>query len=92
VYDRDGLGAGQDREGIEMITSHYMNPYKKKMQDGGRIRRYKRQWVRKRFLDWIGLERRLRTERGYHAEYFLGLMGLADVPSTAESILRYAQS
>jgi transposase len=59
AYDSDALRKKlQDRK-IELICPHRKNRKKPKLQDGRKLRRYKKRWKIERTFSWISNYRRL---------------------------------
>jgi transposase len=83
IYDRaadsDPLRARLKRRGTELICPHRYNRSKPPMQDGRRLRRFKRRWKVERSISWLFNFRRLVVRYEYHAHLFLGLVQLACV-------------
>ncbi len=59
AYDSDPLEETLLERGIEMIAAHRKNRKKRKSQDGGKLRRYKRRWKIERLFAWLQNFRRL---------------------------------
>jgi transposase len=63
IYDKacdaDALRKRLARRGIDLICPHRKNRTKPSMQDGRKLRRYKRRWKVERTLAWWGNFRRL---------------------------------
>jgi transposase len=59
-----------------MIAPHRSNRKKKKTQDGGKLRRYKRRWNIERLFAWLQNFRRLVECYEYKDENFLGMAQL----------------
>jgi transposase len=63
VYDRAGdsdpLRKRLKQRGIEWICPHRVNRSKPRVQDGRKLRRYKRRWKVERTFAWLGNFRRL---------------------------------
>jgi transposase len=58
-YDSDPLRKDLKKRGIDLIAPHRSNRKKPKLQDGRKLRRYKRRWKVERTFAWIGNFRRL---------------------------------
>lgn len=56
--DSDPLNAALSVEGIEMIAPHQRNRKRRKTQDGGGLRRYRRRWKIERLFAWLSNFRR----------------------------------
>jgi transposase len=63
IYDKaadsDPLRNRLKKRGIDLICPHRCNRIKPKLQDGRKLRRYKRRWKVERTFAWIGNFRRL---------------------------------
>ena len=57
--DSDPLRKRLKKRGIELICPHRVNRTKPKMQDGRKLRRYRRRWKMERTFAWFGNFRRL---------------------------------
>jgi transposase len=53
-YDCDAPRQRLKRRGIEMICPHRKNRKRPKLQDGRKLRRYKRRWKVERAFAWLG--------------------------------------
>jgi transposase len=59
AYDSAPLRKRLKRRGIELICPHKRNRVKKKLQDGRKLRRYRKRWKVERSFAWLGNFRRL---------------------------------
>jgi transposase len=63
IYDKacdsDPLRQRLARRGVELICPHRRNRVKPPLQDGRKLRRYKRRWKVERTFAWLGNFRRL---------------------------------
>jgi transposase len=63
IYDKacdaDALRKRLARRGIELICPHRKNRTKAPLQDGRKLRRYKRRWKVERTFAWLGNVRRV---------------------------------
>jgi transposase len=63
IYDRgadsDPLRKRLKKRAIDLICPHRFNRTKPRLQDGRKLRRYKRRWKMERSIAWIGNFRRL---------------------------------
>ena len=57
--DSDPLRKRLKKRGIELICPHRVNRIKPKLQDGRKLRRYRRRWKMERTFAWFGNFRRL---------------------------------
>jgi transposase len=81
IYDRaadsDPLRKRLARRGTELICPHRRRRRKPSMQDGRKLRRYKRRWKVERSISWIQNFRRIVTRYEYHSHLFHGFVKLA---------------
>jgi len=59
AYDSDRLRLTMARRGIDLIVPHRRNRKRPPLQDGRKLRRYRRRWKIERLIDWLGNWRRL---------------------------------
>jgi transposase len=59
AYDSDPLRRRLKEHGIDLICPHRRNRIKAKLQDGRKLRRYRRRWKIERTFAWLGNFRRL---------------------------------
>lgn len=59
TYDSDDLDEALGDVGIEMIAPHHGKRKKKPVQDGRKLRRYKRRFIVERTISWFQNFRRL---------------------------------
>jgi len=59
VYDSDPLRERMRTRNIELIAPYRDNRKKRRYEDGGKMRRYKRRWIVERTHSWLGQFRRL---------------------------------
>ena len=59
AYDSDPLRQRLKEHGIDLICPHRCNRVKAKLQDGRKLRRYRRRWKIERTIAWLGNFRRL---------------------------------
>jgi transposase len=76
AYDSDHLDETLLEQGIEMIAPHRRKRKKRKTQDGGKLRRYKRRWKVERLFAWLQNFRRLVVRYEHKEENFLGMAQL----------------
>jgi transposase len=76
VYDKaadaDWLRVALGQRGIEQVTPHRSNRRRASLQDGRKLRRYRRRWKIERTISWLGNHRRLLVRHEYHAHLFEG--------------------
>jgi transposase len=59
AYDSDPLRKRLKQRGIDLICPHRRNRTKRKLQDGRKLRRYRRRYKIERTFAWLGSFRRL---------------------------------
>ena len=59
AYDSDPLRKKLKKRQIDLICPHRKNRKKPKLQDGRKLRRYRKRWIVERTFSWIGNYRRL---------------------------------
>ena len=59
AYDSDPLRKRLKQRGIDLICPHRRNRTKRKLQDGRKLRRYRRRYKIERTFAWLGNFRRL---------------------------------
>jgi transposase len=59
AYDSDRLRLTMAERGIDLIVPHRKNRKRPKIQDGRKLRRYRRRWKIERLIAWLGNWRRL---------------------------------
>lgn len=81
IYDKaadcDALRLRLAKRGTDLICPHRRNRRRPKLQDGRKLRRYKRRWKVERSIAWLFNFRRLVVRHERHARLFLGLVQLA---------------
>lgn len=81
IYDRaadsDPLRQRLARRGIDLICPHRKNRRRPPLQDGRKLRRFRRRWKIERTNSWLQNFRRLVVRYEYHASLFLGFVQLA---------------
>jgi len=81
IYDRaadsDPLRQRLWRRGIELICPHRENRTKPKLQDGRKLRRYRRRWKIERLIAWLGNYRRLVVRYERKTSMYLAFMHVA---------------
>ncbi len=86
IYDKaadcDGLRLRLAKRGIDLISPHRRNRTRVKLQDGRKLRRYRRRWKIERSIAWLFNFRRLVVRYEHHAHLFLGLLQLACLYTT----------
>jgi transposase len=81
IYDKaadsDPLRTRLKRRGIDLICPHRRNRSKPALQDGRKLRRYRKRWKVERANAWLQNFRRLVTRYEYHSHLFHGFVQLA---------------
>jgi len=81
IYDRAGdsdpLRERMKRRGIDFICPHRGNRKKAKLQDGRKLRRYRRRWKIERTISWLGNYRRLVVRYEHDILMFTGFIHVA---------------
>lgn len=81
IYDKaadgDGLRGRLAQRGIDLITPHKKSRKRPPLQDGRKLRRYRRRWKIERTIAWLHNFRRLVVRWEYHAHLFEGFLHLA---------------
>lgn len=79
AYDSAPLRKRLKHRGIDLICPHKRNRVKKKLQDGRKLRRYRKRWKVERTFAWLGNFRRLairyeRDIRNYQAFFHVACL------------------
>ncbi len=86
IYDKaadcDALRIRLAKRGIDLICPHRKNRVRPKLQDGRKLRRYKRRWKIERSISWLFNFRRLVVRYEHHAHLFFGFVQLACLYNT----------
>ena len=75
--DSDELRYRMEDRGIDFISPHRSNRVRPRIQDGRKLRRYRRRWKVERSIDWLHNYRRIVTRWEYHAHLFQSFVELA---------------
>jgi transposase len=59
AYDSEALRSRLAAMEIDLICPHRRNRKRPKLQDGRKLRRYRKRWKIERFFAWLGTSRRL---------------------------------
>jgi transposase len=70
------------KRGIDLICPHRKNRARPKLQDGRKLRRYRRRWKIERSISWLSNFRRLVVRYERRAHLFRGLVRLACLYTT----------
>jgi len=88
IYDRaadsDPLRQRLARCGIDLICPHRKNRRRPPLQDGRKLRRFRRRWKIERTNSWLQNFRRLVVRYEHRADMFLGLVQLACLVITVQ--------
>jgi transposase len=86
IYDKaadcDALRVRLAKRGIDLISPHRRNRARAKLQDGRKLRRYRRRWKIERSIAWLFNFRRLVVRYEHHAHLFFGLVQFACLYTT----------
>jgi transposase len=81
IYDKacdsDPLRQRLAKRGIDLICPHRKNRRKPPLQDGRKLRRYKRRWKVERTFAWLGNFRRLVVRWEYHITMYSAFFHMA---------------
>jgi transposase len=76
-YDSDPLREELAAEGFELLSPHRKGRKRPPVNDGRRMRRYKRRWVVERTFAWLKSFRRVATRFEYQVHLYDGFVSLA---------------
>ena len=88
AYDSDPLRRDLKNKGIDLIAPHRRNRKKQKLQDGRKLRRYKRRWIVERTFAWIGNFRRLVVRYEKSITVYNAFFHIACIVITLRQIVR----
>ena len=71
AYDSDPLRKRLKELKIDLIVPHRKNRKKPKLQDGRKLRRYRKRWIVERTFAWLGNYRRLLVRHEHLIEVYL---------------------
>jgi len=81
IYDKaadsDNLRKRLKERGIDLIAPHKSNRKRPKLQDGRKLRRYRRRWKVERTNAWLQNFRRVLTRFDYKIQMYQGFVNLA---------------
>ncbi len=77
AYDSDRLRLTMEERGIDLIVPHRKNRKRPPMQDGRKLRRYKKRWKIERLIAWQGNWRRLLLRWERNVTIYQGFLHLA---------------
>ena len=75
--DSDELRYRMEDRSIDFISPHRSNRVRPRIQDGRKLRRYRRRWKVERSIAWLHNYRRIVTRWEYHAHLFQSFVELA---------------
>ena len=75
--DSDELRYRMEDRGIDFISPHRSNRVRPRIQDGRKLRSYRRRWKVERSIAWLHNYRRIVTRWEYHAHLFQSFVELA---------------
>ena len=91
IYDKaadaDALRKRLRARGIDLICPHRRNRKRASLQDGRKLRRYKRRWKVERTFSWVGNFRRLVVRWDRHIEVYRGFFHIACMLITLNKLL-----
>lgn len=91
IYDKaadaDDLRKRLQARGIDLICPHRKNRKKAPLQDGRKLRRYKRRWQVERTFAWVGNFRRLVVRWDHYIEMYRGFFHMACMLITLNKLL-----
>jgi transposase len=76
AYDSDRLRLAMEERGIDLIVPHRRNRKRPPMQDGRKLRRYRRRWMIERLISWLGNWRRLLLRWERNVRIYQGFLHL----------------
>lgn len=77
AYDADWLRRLLANRGTELICPHRRGRTRERLQDGRKLRRYKRRWIVERTIGWLGNFRRLLIRWERHLHMYRAFMNVA---------------
>jgi transposase len=91
IYDKaadaDALRKRLKSRGIDLICPHRKKRKKPSLQDGRKLRRYKRRWKVERTFSWVGNFRRLVVRWEHKIEMYRGFFHIACMLITLNKLL-----
>ena len=91
IYDKaadaDALRRRLRSRGIDLICPHRRNRKRASLQDGRKLRRYKRRWKVERTFSWVGNFRRLVVRWDRRIEVYRGFFHMACMLITLNKLL-----
>lgn len=88
AYDSDRLRVTMEERGIDLIVPHRKNRVRPQMQDGRKLRRYRRRWKIERLISWLGNWRRLLLRWERNVRIYQGFLHLACAMITLRALDR----
>lgn len=77
AYDADWLRLSLSSRGIELICPHRSSRKRPPLQDGRRLRRYKRRWIVERTIAWLQNFRRIVVRYDRYPQMYLAFIHVA---------------
>jgi len=81
IYDRaadsDRLRQRLKRQGVELICPHRRGRKSRPLQDGRKLRRYRKRWKIERLFAWLGNDRRLLVRHEHRIDIYHAFFCLA---------------
>ena len=91
IYDKaadsDALRKRLRARDIDLICPHRRNRKRACLQDGRKLRRYKRRWKSERTFSWLGNFRRLVVRWERHIEVYRGFFHIACMLITLNKLI-----
>jgi transposase len=86
AYDADWLRMVMANHGIDLICPHRAGRVRRPLQDGRKLRRYRKRWIVERTIGWLGNFRRLLIRWERHVHMFRAFMNVACLFITARQL------
>jgi len=77
AYDSGALRKRLGKKGWDLICPHRKNRSQTKLQDGRKLRRYRRRWKVERTISWLQQFRRLIVRHEYYGHLYQAFVHLA---------------
>lgn len=76
-YDADWLRLSLSSRGIDLICPHRSNRKRRPLQDGRKLRRYRRRWIIERTIAWLHNFRRVVVRYDRYPQMYLAFVHVA---------------
>ena len=86
AYDADWLRLSLWSRGIELICPHRSRRKRRRLQDGRKLRRYKRRWIVERTIAWLHNFRRIVVRWERYPHMYLAFVHVACLLITARQL------